>query len=138
MADLLSLDERRAARDRAEALSELGDDARLADWLAGEPRRRRLRPKVAAVLALSLDGWEPWEGLDVAARGTLAQRIADRLDDYRTFRGGVSTAADAGRVVAARLDGLPEPLGLRLAAALLQAATVAQRIADASKPNDSG
>lgn len=129
MADPVNLDERREALDRAAALAELGDgNERLADWLAGEPRRRRLRPRVAAALLLTVDEWAPWQGLDVEAREAKTTKIADDLDAYRTFRGGVSTAADAARVVTARMEGLPEPLGQRLAAALLRAAQ------DSTKP----
>lgn len=90
---------------RAKVRAVRGLDPRLGDWLAGEPRRRRERPHVRAVLAKGLDGWERWGDLDDAGRAALVLRVADDLDAYRAFRGELQ-AADVRHVVEDRLGGL--------------------------------
>ena len=123
----VDLDAARAARVRADVLTELGSEGEpFATWAAGESRRRRLRSELAQILEGELDDWPAWKSLDPDGRAALLSRLADDLDAYRAFRGQLE-ADDVARTVDTRLgvgptlerrQRLAEVLFLRVAKAL--------------------
>lgn len=104
----VDLDAARAARVRADVLTELGSEGEpFATWAAGEPRRRRLRSELAQILEGELDDWPAWQSLDPGGRAALLSRLADDLDAYRAFRGQLE-ADDVTRAVEAQLGVGPD------------------------------